>query len=266
MRSKSLLIASALLLAACGAPAGGLDLPEDPDAPVLQVRSEGGFVPVEWALGHGPNYTLLADGRLIYSGPLIMIFPGPLLPNYQVVQATEEQIRRVLDLVEEIGLPEIDHEIDDSAMNMVADASTEMVTYWDEAGEHTYGVYALGLETDGGQSEMNAAVQELIEVLGEISAGPSLGEYQGERVRVVAGVVAPSQETPDVREWPLGETDFAEWESLMQGWGCKIYGPEVLEQFIDATEQTVWTHSDEERPFKLLVRPLHPGEPDCPTS
>jgi hypothetical protein len=265
MRSRSLLIASALFLAACGAPSG-LGLPEDPDEPVLQVRSEGGFVPVEWALGHGPTYTLLADGRLIYSGPIIMIFPGPLLPNYQVAQATDEQVRRVLTLVEEIGLPRIDHEIDDSAMNMVADASTELVTYWDEAGEHTYGVYALGFEPNGGQSPVNAAVQELISVLGDISAETSLGSYQGEQVRVVAGVVDPGQETPDIRDWPLGDTDFSDWQTLGNGWDCKAYRPEILDLFADATEQTVWTHPDEERPFKLLVRPLHPGEPDCPAS
>lgn len=266
MRSKSLLIATALIIAACGAPTEGSDDSEDPDSPLLQVRSEGGFVPVEWALGHGPSYTLLADGRLIYSGPIIMIFPGPLLPNYQVAQATDEQVGLVHDLVEEIGLPDIDHEIDDSAMNMVADASTEVVTFWDEAGEHTYGVYALGLETNGGQTEINAAIQELIGLLGEISAGPSLGEYEGERVRVVAGVVGPDQETPDIRDWPLGEADFSEWQTLDNGWGCKVFEPEILDEFTDATEQTVWTHPDEERPFKLLVRPLHPGEPDCPGS
>lgn len=269
MTSKSLLIVPVLALAAagCGSPEGGASLPEDPDAPVVQVRSEGGFVPVEWALGHGPTYTLLADGRLIYSGPIVTIFPGPLLPNYQVAQATDDQTRRVLDLVEEIGLPEIEHEIDDSAMDMVADASTEVVSYWDEAGEHTYGVYALGLETDGGQSGVNASMQELVSVLGEISGGPGHGAYEGERVRVVAGGVAPGSETPDVREWPLGSTDFSEWESLGNGWGCLVYGPEILGRFADATEETVWKSPEEGgAPLKLLVRPLHPGEPDCPAS
>ena len=256
----------ALVLTACAEP-GGSGLGEDPDAPVLRVKSEGGFVPVEWALGSGPSYTLLADGRLIYSGPIIMIFPGPLLPNYQVVQASDEQIAQVLELVEEIGLPEIDHEIDDSAMDMVADAGTEMVTYWDGNGvEHTYGVYALGLETDGGQSRRNAAMQELIALLGEISThGPS-EPYVGERVRVIANVVPVGTETPDVREWPLGETDFSEWQTLQSGWGCKVFDSEILDRFTDATEQTVWTHPEEDQPFKLLVRSLHPGEPDCPAS
>lgn len=264
MRSKTLFIAMLLSVASCAEP-GGLGLPEDPEAPVLQVRSEGGFVPVEWALGNGPNYTLLSDGRLIYSGPIIMIFPGPLLPNYQVAQATGEQMRRVLELVEDMGLPQIDHEIDDTNMDMVADANTELITYWDQNGDrHTYGVYALGLEMDGPETGVNATMQELIAFLGEITAGPGLGEYQGERVRVVAGVASPDQENPDVREWPLGETGFSEWQPVMEGWSCKVFGSEILEHFTDATEQTVWAHADEDQPVKLLVRPLHPGEPDCP--
>jgi hypothetical protein len=268
MTSKSLLIATVLAVAltACGMPEGGPGVPSDPDAPLIQIRSEGGFVPIEWALGHGPGYTLLADGRLIYEGPVIMIYPGPLLPNYQVSQATDDQIRRALELVEEIGLPEIDYEIDDSAMNMVADASTEMVTYWDEEGrEHTYGVYALGLDTNGGQSEVNAAVRQLIELLGEMSAGPSLGSYEGERVRVVAGAATPGQETADVREWPLERTDLAEWEVPLEGWYCAVFGPEVLDTFNNAHQETMWTHPDTGETYKLLVRPLHPGEPDCPS-
>lgn len=256
------LLLAASLTAACGMETTGS--PED-DSPVLQVRSEGGFVPVEFALGNGPTYTLLGDGRLIYSGPIIMIFPGPLLPNYQIAQATEEQMRRMLELVEEIGLPDIDHQIDTSAMDFVADASTELVTYWDGAGEHTYGVYALGLETDHGLNPVNASVQELIALLGEMSGGPSLGSYGGERVRVVAGAVASDQETTDVREWPLGDTDPSQWEGVIEGWSCRVFGPEILNGFTDATQETVWTHPDQGL-FKLLVRPLHPDEPDCPSS
>lgn len=259
-----MLMILSLVLAACAEP-GGSGLGEDPDAPVLQVKSEGGFVPVEWALGSGPSYTLLADGRLVYSGPIILIFPGPLLPNYQVVQASEVQIARVLELVEEIGLPEIDHEIDQSAMDMVADAGTEMVTYWDESGvEHTYGVYALGLDLDGGQSDRNVAMQELISFLGEISAQGQGEPYLGERARVIANVVPVGTETPDLRDWPLGETEFSEWQALQNGWGCKVFESGTLERFADATEQTLWVHPEEDQPFKLLVRPLHPGEPDCP--
>lgn len=268
MRSKSVLTALAMSLAvgACARPGPGPAA--DPDAPVLQVRSEGGFVPVEWALGHGPTYTLLTDGRLIYSGPIIMIFPGPLLPNYQVARAGDEQMQRVLDLVEEIGLPQIDHEIDDSAADMVADGSTEVVTYWDDTGgEHTYGVYALGLDTDDEEPAVNRAMQELITLLGDISAEGSSEPYEAERVRVIANVVPAEQATTDVRAWPLGDTDLSEWQTLSSGWGCRVFGAEIIDEFTDATEETLWSYPEEDdRPFKLLVRPLHPREPDCPAS
>jgi len=132
LRAIGLLTAAALTLAACGGADDGADIGTDPNTAVLQLRSEGGFTTPEMSIGRGPTYTLLADGRLIYEGPVIMIFPGPLLPNYQIVQLTEEKVNGILDLVDEIGLPGMTSELDDSAASNVADATTEVVTYWDE--------------------------------------------------------------------------------------------------------------------------------------
>ena len=91
-----LLATAALTLAACGGGGDGAALPPDPDAPVIQVRSEGGFTTPEMNLGRGPSYTLLGDGRLIYEGPVIAIYPGPLLPNYQMTQLTEDLVDGLL--------------------------------------------------------------------------------------------------------------------------------------------------------------------------
>ena len=109
MRRKivALVVAVSLGLTACGVETGGVELPTDPDASVVQVRSEDGFAPVEWVLGRGPTYTLLADGRLISEGPVIAIYPGPLLPNYLVGQINVDQMNSVLELVDKIGLPEM---------------------------------------------------------------------------------------------------------------------------------------------------------------
>ncbi len=53
----------------------------------------------------------------------------------------------MLAQIEEIGLPEMTDERDDTQMNNVADASTYVVTFFDAEGqEHKYSVYALGLE------------------------------------------------------------------------------------------------------------------------
>lgn len=270
MKRIALLIAATMTLSACG-PAGdeSVSPPEDPDTPVLQVESEGGFAPVEVILGQGPRYTLLADGRLIYEGPQILVYPGPLLPNYQVTSIDNDQMGRVLDLIDEIGLPEMDHEIDDSASSRVADATTEVVTYWDEAGEHSYAVYALGIEV-GTPPPPTRAFAELVDLLGRLSAeGEDLGEYQPDRVVIMAGVGLTDPDFEDVREWPLDNEDFSEWETLPNGWMCSVHGADVLDLFRDATKATQWrwvpgdpTHDAEL--FTLTVRPLHPGEPGCP--
>ena len=253
------------MLASCG---DDISVPSDPDAPLLQVRTDGGFAPVEWILSNGPNYTLLADGRLIAPGPAVEFYPGPLLPNYQVNQVSEEDTAEILDLVAEIGLPEMTSEIDNSAASYVADAGTEVVTYWDdEGGIHQYSVYALGIDPETANSQ-TAAFAELIRLLDQARGSSDSVPYEPERVRVLAGVamapVDPGFE--DIRPWPLGDDDPAEWEQLELGWSCNVYGPEVLDVFQDASETTQWTHPDpmmDAPAFSLLVRPLHPGEEDC---
>lgn len=263
-RTLGLLIAAALTLTACGADTG-LSLPDDPDAPVLQLRSEGGFAPVEFILGQGPSYTLLADGRLIHTGPTVAIFPGPLLPNYLVTEIDDSQMSTILSLIEEIGLPDMVDESDDSANQFVADANTEVVTYWDDSGQHRYSVYALGIDPNPSVAA-NKAFMDLITTLdGMALSGPAV-PYEGDRVQVIAGVGFANPDFDDVRDWPLEKTDFSDWETLPNQWMCKVYGSDVLDGFTDATQATQWTHPDpmmDADTFTLLVRPLHPGEPDC---
>ena len=259
-----LLLATALILSACGSP-GSVQLPVDPDAPVVQIRSEGGFAPVEWILGRGPTYTLLADGRLIHEGPTIAIFPGPLLPNYLVSQLNADQMNTVLDLIERIGLPDMDHVVDDTQNSFVADATTEFVTYWDDAGEHSFGVYALGIEPSPIDTRV-AAFAELLVVIDQLAFQGDSATFEVNRVRVTAGVGFTDPEFEDVREWPLDNTDFSGCFKYPNGWTCDVFGPEVLDLFSDATQSTTWLHPDpmmDAPSFKLLVRPLHPGEADC---
>jgi hypothetical protein len=265
-KSIGLLAAAALTFAACGG-GDGVGLP-DPEAPMLQVRSEGGFVPVEFNLGRGPTYTLMADGRLIYEGPVILIYPGPLLPNYQVTQLADAKMDEIRALVDEIGLPGMQSEIDDSAASTVADASTEVVTYWDEAGEHRYSVYALGIDPNP-SNPATAATADLIQALSEASFSGESAEYVGDRTRVIAGVAqtAPDPELEDIRPWPLEDEDPAGWAEVGLGFTCRVLGSDAVEAFRDATQATQWLHPDtstDAPPFTLLVRSLHPGEPDCP--
>lgn len=260
--TSGLLIAATLMLAACGAETRlGFD---DPDEPVLQIRSEGGFTTVEMALGRGPTYTLLADGRLIHTGPVIAIYPAPLLPNFLVGSITEDQMNEVLDLVDEIGLPDFTDETDETNGQGVADATTEIVTYWDESGAHTYSVYALGIN-DQPSDPRTAAFLELFNLMGELAATTDAEPYEGEKAQVIAGPGFPDPDFPDLREWPLDDDSLESWAVLPNGWHCDIEDPEVLDLFRDASQNTQWNHpeGDSLDPLTLLVRPLHPGEPDC---
>src|SRR5690606_23412297 len=113
--------------------------------------SEGGFVPVEFNLDRMPRYQLMADSTLFFQGPVPEIYPGPLMPNIQKTKVGESVMDDVRALVDELGLADIDERIDDSGSELVADATTEFITYLDENGAHRLGVYALGL-TEGTQS------------------------------------------------------------------------------------------------------------------
>ncbi len=261
-----LTLALLLVLAACGEPADSGDT--DDAAPVIQIRTEGGFAPIEFILGNGPNYTLLSDGTLIFRGPQPEIFPGPLVPDYQVVRLSDESVDRVMEFVDEIGLAGMVDEFDNSAAAFVADASTEVITLWDENGAHRYSVYALGIGDDPlNPSEpadpRTVALADLIDFVASVDIA-SAETFQADRVRVVGGATQfpADPEFVDVRDWPLGEEDPASWNRVNQDWTCQQFGPEVLDAFTDATTATTWDLGGTE--FKLLVRPLLPGEPSCP--
>lgn len=251
----------ALLLAACG---GGREPQVGSDEAAFQIVSEGGFVPVEVALGTEPRYTMLGDGRLIFQGAQTMGFPGALLPEYVIAQLSPSQVDELLGLIEDIGLPTIDHVIDDSAGQFVADANTEVITYWDDNGRHRLSVYALGIEES--TSARNAAFLDLIETLDEFAVEADARPFESQSVRVIAGPGLVNDDFPDSRSWPF-DTDWESWVELDNGWTCRVFEPDVLDRFDDATQATVWEIPDVfgfPSPAKLLVRPLHPGEPDCP--
>ena len=189
----------ALVLAACGSDdSRGVDV--EPDEALLQITSEGGFVPIEFALNNGPRYTVLGDGSVIYQGPQPAIFPGPIYVQPLVAQMSSSQLNALLAIVDRIGLPEIEDEIDDSANQFVADATTEVVAYWDENGEHRFGVYALGLTETS--TERNDAFLELIETLDRFTAQADAVPYEPDRVRILAGEGFVDQAVKQVRDWP----------------------------------------------------------------
>jgi hypothetical protein len=265
MRVKlfAVLTALGLLVVACGDGGGDGVAVGDDDEALLQIASEGGFMPVEFALANGPRYTLLRDGRLIFPGITTLEYPGKLIPPYMVATLGDNQMNAILAMVEDIGLPDIDDETDDEAMNVVADATTEVVTFWDENGAHRLAVYALGIEES--PSERNQAFLELIQTFDQFTAEAPAQPYVADQFRLVAGPGMVDPQFEDVRPWPLPDTDFSDWETLPNGWHCRVVDGPLPADFESATQATTWEYPDgSSEPLLLLVRPLLPGEPDCP--
>jgi hypothetical protein len=264
-KTTGLLLAAMLTVAACGSEEGTVPPPDELASPVLRIQWEGGFVPVEHALGAGPSYQLSSDGTLIFAGITTLQYPGPLVVPYQQVSLSQEDVDRVLSLVQEIGLPEMTDERDDSQMNFVADAATYVVSYFDEDGaEHKYSVYALGLENDGA-SPATLKTQELDSLLAELSGSASPEQYVADQIKVIAGqsMAEPEPGFEDVRTWPLpdGPDGWSGYSGI--DWKCNVYPGNSLDLFTDATQATQWTAADEAN-YTLVVRQLLPGEAGCP--
>lgn len=263
--TRLLTVALMAVLAACATGSGGDDLIAGPDQVLLTVTSEGGFIPPEFNLERMPRYVLMGDGTLYYQGPTILIFPGPLLPNVGVVTLSPDRLADVLELVRELELPDIDEVIDDSGAQLVADADTTFVTYYDpEGGTHRIGVYALGMG-DGPGSVTKVLVSELIQELDQAAGeGPPL-DFVAERLQVAAGTALEFDPGMSVEKpWPL-ETSFTEMEDWGFGWRCtEVAGPQVADLmaiFAEANQATHWV--DGEGAYSIKARPLLPGEVAC---
>ncbi len=268
MRRKiaGLLAVLALVTAACTTESNEQEpLPKQGSGePLIQITSEGGFVPVEVALGTGPRYTLLDDGTLIHQGVSAAIFPSPIFQPAMVVQLDADQMGDIRSLIETMGLADLDDEVDNSQNQFVADASTEVIKYWDESGAHRLAVYALGIEQN--PSERNQAFLDLIDYIDRAAtSSESVEPYDNQQLRVVAGPGFVDPEFQDVRDWPFGEEDFSTWSEFPNGWFCKVMGN--TDVFDDASTATQWRHPDPSvaaEPLTLLVRPVYPGETPCP--
>lgn len=256
-----------LLVAACGDEGAPVDVLDDPEAVILQVRDEGGFVPPEFDLRRMPRYTLTAGGALFFEGPQIEIYPPPLLPNVQKAQVDDETMEIILQYVADLGFPEVTREENTEATSNVADAPTTVVTYFDGSGEHVFSVYALGI----GQFSDVRVVQlaELVQILDQSAyAGFPTAEYVADRIQVWAGPPGAGVDPSfvDVRPWPLpvAQADLP-GSGTLAGYRCGTFEGEeaaaLLSVFRQATQLTTWDDGGTEH--SIIARPLLAGEEGC---
>lgn len=243
------------------------DEPLDPDAVVLEVRFEGGFLPVELAYNPSPRFVLYANGRLLFPGPIPEIFPGPLVNPFQVVQLTEAQMMEVISAIETTGLSDLTDERY-IAEEGVADAADTVFVYNDGA-EHRAAIYALelGEEVD----PVIAPYIELSNLLDDLAySGTPPQQFEANRYQVVitpsfgvenedVATIQPSPLSTPIADIPLG--GFGELRCITVSGDEAVTAGEV---FAAANQMTFFEDGGETHRF--TVRRLAPHEDGCPTA
>ncbi len=269
--TRHLTVAAAftLILSACGGGSGlSNTVPPDPEVAVLTVTTEGGFVPPDFRVGNLPRYVVGADHTLYYHGPVPEIFPGPLLPNVQMVELSGQAWKDIFDVVAELGLPDYAEKLDDQGADQIADAGTDVITYHDANGDHRLAIYALGV-TNGSTSQDRLLATDLMQILDDAAFKGESQPFSPLTLQVAAGDAGLDVEPgmAAVQAWPLDVT-YADMTDWIVGWRCvEVGGPKVSDlmgTFGDANLATLWDTGTEQ--VNLRVVPLMPGQEACPTN
>lgn len=287
-KTTTALVALALLSTACGGlnddgPGSGstgsdaISHPTGADEPVLRIDVGGGFVPVEYNLAAVPGLSIYGDGRMIVTGPLIEIYPGPALPNLQVTRLTEEALQAILRAAEEAGLMDGDAHYD---YPCVTDLPTTTFTVVADGSTNVVSAYALGFEAGTGSCEgvdeqaradlgaFQSQMGDLESLVPEGSIGTT-EPYVPSEMRVF---VLPYRGEPDLPqepvEWPLPGSlgTFGEPIDVPEDARCGVVaGTDLSEALLPtaaaANQLTPWTSQGTE--YSLIFRPLLPDEHGC---
>jgi hypothetical protein len=287
MRKLISILGIGLMTAAC-ATAGASGSPGTTPAPqynvatgsdqlVLRIATGGGLVPVEYLLTHKPWFALYGDGRIIVQGPVIEIYPAPLLPNLRQMHVTPAEIQKILAAADNAGLlgPDASFNATD-----IYDAGTTTFNTIVDGKTHTINAYALGIDAATADATVADARRKLSDFQGRMDAlsaflGREISDaeaYDAATMRVFAGptdTTDPNGLTRQVVAWPLNVDPGTAGEATKapQTRCLVLTGPD-LEAFLaiakTANGLTIWTYGAGR--YSVMVRPLYPDETGCPAS
>lgn len=277
--------------------AGGSDeAPADPGpggvpagvgAPVVQVWSAGGFVPVGRDFSQVPELTVYEDGTIITPGPQIRIYPGPLLPYVLVSQLDAADVEAIVAAARAAGLLTA---APDYGMPGVADLPTTHIAITVDGVTYEHAAYALGYVSGEGMDgagmdgegvdgagvppavvsglteEQVAARAVLAEFLTQVNgialAEADTTEYAPTAVAMFAwaleGSDAATQPEAEVVPWPI-DTPLADAHE------CTVIDGDaasVLLTALGTATQTTYFEQDGVT-YQAWVRPLLPHETSC---
>ena len=237
--------------------AGGIDHPAGADDIVVRIAYEGGFVPVEVAFLNLPTLLVTGDGQAIVQGPIVEIYPGPLLPNMQARPVTEAGIQDLLGLAEDDGLIA---DVEYTNPTNIADAPDTVVEIAANGETFVHRAYALGIsdETDPARA---ALADFVAQATGSWLYGdnPELGPeapYTSDTFLIRASEVGDytGDIEPTVVDWPAA----ASVRLADAGECAAVPVAEVGDLFADANQLTFF--AEDGITYQLTVKPLLPGD------
>ena len=273
-----------LTMAACAdapPPTGsgsGIQHDTAPDALLLRVGFEGGFVAPEWLATSIPTFSLYGDGTLVVPGAQIEIYPSPALPAISFRHVDEAGIQALLAAAID-ATDDLPADLGDMGTIGIADAATTVITVRAGAVDRTVKAYALADLPDRPQrmsEDVFRARQRLAGFVAELGTldrwlpHGSLGSeepYEGSSARLFVSDYRPAEDLPqDAITWPLGSdlTSFGDPIDVPQG-RCGTVGGADWNTLRTAAERanqlTPWTEAGHR--FGILFRPLLPDETGC---
>lgn len=270
------ILASATLgvaLAGCGG-GGVVAHPEAPEEAIVQVSTGGGLVPVEFNLTQVPEFSLYGDGRVVVTGPVIAIYPGPALPNLQTAVISEKAVQAVLAAAQATRL--LDPAFDWGQLP-IADAATTTIVISAKGGTYRSEIYALGMNEAPGlsadQENARADVSDFLAKLTDLTTfepNPLTWEpYSYAALAVYSTPLDPgATPNPDVQPnrlaWPLGDLASLGEAVAPEGYRRAVVTGQDLKALQavlpQATQITVWESGGKE--YQVHFRPLLPDEKD----
>jgi hypothetical protein len=215
-----------------------------------------------------PSVALYGDGRMIMEGAQIELYPGPALPNLQVLRISQRGVGQVLGWAAEAGLHGEDRQLGEPLL----DAGVTQFTIVRPEGAHRTTVTNMG----EGTVEIAAAAQflELMQNLRQWLPDDIAAEeapYEWTRLRVVSSPADPTTiDDPQLvseMEWPLDDlatlgkslSEPAQYRCfIVDGADLALLRPLLA----DANELTVWNSGG--TAYQLRLHPQLPDDEDCP--
>jgi hypothetical protein len=273
--------ASLFLLAACAQDGGDSTLPaegaapRDPDAVALRIDHTGGFVAPADLAARLPIVTVYGDGRTIVQGPQPAIYPGPALPNIQVIKISPADVDKLVTRATSAGVGTAT----DLGRPPIADVPSTRFTVATEGGPATTEVYALSEANESGggltpdQLAARAKLRDLLTAVSDphTTLGVPAGAEQPYEPAALAAIATPytapdpaiGKDQPEVA-WPGPALPGTPVGKGLETGCVTVSGADtakVLAAADKANAATPWTSGG--RKWTVLLRPLLPDEKEC---